>query len=99
MILADIRFRVWVICPPCQNNTATQCPYNVQRDMETLFTLILFTGTCTAIGGYRYALWFVGRRSKHIKQYPLKYLASDELIKALRIFRRDMGGRYQDKMI
>ena len=52
-----------------------------------------------AIGGYRYALWFLDRRSKHIEQYPLKYLPSDELIKYLLLFRRDMGGRYPNKMI
>ena len=56
-------------------------------------------GSRTAIGGYRYALWFVDRQSKHIYQYHLTYLASDELLKALRLFRRDMGGCYPDKMI
>ena len=39
------------------------------------------------------------RRSKHIDKYPLKSLASDELIKSLRLFHWDMGGRYPDKMI
>ena len=38
-------------------------------------------------------------RSKHIKQCSLKSLASDEILKALRIFHRDMGGRYPDEMI
>ena len=56
-------------------------------------------GSGEAIGGYRYALWFVDRRYKHIEQYPLKYLPSNELIKSLRLFRRDMGGRYPNKMI
>ena len=56
-------------------------------------------GSGTAIGGYRYALWFVDILSKHIEQYLLKYLASDELLKALRIFWRDMGCRYPDNMI
>ena len=51
-----------------------------------------------SIGGYRYALWFVNRRSKYIEQYPLNYLAYDELLKALRLFQRDMGGRYPDNM-
>ena len=40
-----------------------------------------------------------GKPSKHIEQYPLKSLESDELLKALRILHRDMGGRYTDKMI
>ena len=31
-------------------------------------------GFGTAICGYRYTLWFADRRSKHIEQYPLKYL-------------------------
>ena len=53
----------------------------------------------TAIGGYRYTLWFVVRRSKYIEQYPLKSLESDELIKSLRLFHRDMGDRYLDKII
>ena len=39
------------------------------------------------------------RRSKHIEQYTLKYLASDEVLKALRLFRRDMGGHYPNNMI
>ena len=56
-------------------------------------------GSGTVIAGYRYALWFMDRRSKHIKKYPLKSLASDELPKAMRLFHRDMGGRYPDKMI
>ena len=56
-------------------------------------------GSGIAIGGYRYALWFVDRRSNNIEQYPLNSLEYDELLKALRIFRRDMGGRYPDKMI
>ena len=42
---------------------------------------------------------FVNRRSKHIKQYPLKYLASDDIIKSLRLFHRYMGGRYPNKMM
>ena len=54
------------------------------------FDIVYCSGT--AIGGYRYALWFVDRRSKHIDKYPLKYLASDELLKALCLFRRYMGG-------
>ena len=47
----------------------------------------------------RYALWFVDRCSKHINKYPLKSLASDELLKSLRLFCRQMGGCYPDKMI
>ena len=39
------------------------------------------------------------RRSKHIDQYTLKSLSYDELLKDLRLFRSDMGGRYLDKMI
>ena len=56
-------------------------------------------GSGTAIGGYRYALWFVDRQSKHINQYPLKSLASDDLLEALRLFRRDMGVRYPNDMM
>ena len=56
-------------------------------------------GSGTTIGGYRYAQWFVDRRSKNINQYPLKFLAPDELLKAVRLFRMDVGGRYPDKMI
>ena len=39
------------------------------------------------------------RRSKHIDKYPLKSLASDELLKALCLFLRDMVGRHPDKII
>ena len=39
------------------------------------------------------------RRSKHIDQYTLKSLSYDELLKDLRLFRSEMGGRYLDKMI
>ena len=39
------------------------------------------------------------RHSKHIEQYLLKSLASDEILKSLRLFQRDMGGRFPDKMI
>ena len=56
-------------------------------------------GSGEAIGGYRYALWFVDRLSKHIEKYPLKSLSSDDLLKYLRLFCRDMGGRYPNKMI
>ena len=56
-------------------------------------------GSGTAIGGYHYALWFVDIFSKHIDKYPLKSLASNELLKALHIFRNCMGGRYPDKII
>ena len=38
-------------------------------------------GSGTANDGYRYNLWFVDRRSKHIDKYLLKSLASDELLK------------------
>ena len=41
----------------------------------------------------------MGRRSKHIEQYTLKSPSSDELLKALRLFRRYMVGRYPDKRI
>ena len=61
------------------------------------FDIVYSSGT--AIGGYRYDLCFVDRRSRHIKQYPLKSLASDELLKALHLFLRDMGGRYPDTII
>ena len=56
-------------------------------------------GYGTDIGGYRYDLWFVDRRSKNIEQYPLKSLTSYDILKALRLFFRDMGGRYPAKMI
>ena len=56
-------------------------------------------GYGTAIVGYCFALWFVDRRYKYIEQYPLKSLASYELIKSLRLFRRVISGRYPDKMI
>ena len=39
------------------------------------------------------------RPSKNIEQYQLNSLASDELLKALCLFCRDMGGRCPDKMI
>ena len=39
------------------------------------------------------------RHSKRIERYTLTSLASDEILKALRLFLRDMGGRYPDKMI
>ena len=44
-------------------------------------------------------MWFMDRRSKHIKQYPFKSLASDNILKAICLFRRYMGGRYPNKMI
>ena len=56
-------------------------------------------GSWTSIGGYRYALWFVYRRSENIKKHPLKSLASDDPLKALRLLCRDMRGRYPSKMI
>ena len=56
-------------------------------------------GSGTAIGVYCYSMWFVDRQYKHIEQYPLKYMASDELLKALCLFRRDMVGRFSDKII
>ena len=56
-------------------------------------------GSGTAIGGNCYDLWFVDRRYKNIEQYPLNSLASYDILKALRLFFRDMGGRYPDKMI
>ena len=79
----------------CRNKTPLQRP---ERFGDVLHFDILY-GSGTAIGGYRYALWFVDRRSKHIEKYPLKSLASDELLKSLCLFRRDMGGRYPNKMI
>ena len=39
------------------------------------------------------------RRSKHIEKCPLKSQASNELLKFLRLFLRDMGGRYPDEII
>ena len=56
-------------------------------------------GSGKAIGSYRCALWFVDRCYKNIKQYPLMSLSSDELLKALRKFCRNMGGRYPNNMI
>ena len=56
-------------------------------------------GYGTAIGGYRYDLWFVDRQYKNIEQYPLKSLTSYDILKAPPLFFRDMGGRYPDKMI
>ena len=79
----------------CRNTKPLKLP---DRFGEVLHLDIIY-GSGTAIGGYRYSLWFVYRRSKYIEQYPHKYLESDELLKALHLFRRDMGGRYLDKMI
>ena len=39
------------------------------------------------------------RRSKHTNKYHLKSLEYDELLKNLRLFCRDMGGRYPDEMV
>ena len=61
------------------------------------FDIVYRSGT--AISDYRYDLWFVDIRFKHIGQYPLKSLESDELLKYLCLFCRDMGGCYPDKMI
>ena len=59
----------------------------------------IFYGSRVAIEGYRYTLWFVDILSKNIEQYPLNSLASNDLLKYLRLFRRDMGGRYPNKMM
>ena len=74
-------------------------PLQRPEQFGDFFHFDIFYGSGTAIGGYRYALWFVYRRSKRIDQYPLKSLASDDLLKALRLFLRDMGGRYPNKII
>ena len=78
-----------------RNTTPLQRP----ERFGDVFHFDIVYGSRTAIGGYRYALWFVDRRSKHIEQYPLKSLAYDELLKYLHIFRRYMVGRYPDKII
>ena len=78
-----------------RNTTPLQRP---ERFGDVVYFDIVY-GSVTDIGGYRYALWFADRQSKHIEQYPLYSLASDELIKALHLFRNDVGGRYPDKMI
>ena len=78
-----------------RNITSLQRP---DRFGDVVYCDIVY-GSGTAIGGYRYTLWFVERRSKHIEQYPLKSLAYNELLKALRLFCRGMGSRYPDKII
>ena len=77
------------------NTTTLQRPERCEDAVQ--FDIVYGYGT--EIGGYRYALWFVDRCSKHIEQYTLKSLASDELLKALSLFHRDMSGRYPDKII
>ena len=37
-----------------------------------VFHFDIVYGYGTDIGGYRYSLWFVDRRSKYIDQYPIK---------------------------
>ena len=39
------------------------------------------------------------RRAKHIEKYTLEYLASDDLLKSLRLIYRDIGGQHPNKMI
>ena len=79
----------------CRNKIPLQRP---DRFGDVIHFDIVY-GSRTSIGGYHYVLWFVDRHSKHIEQYPIKYLASDELLKAMSLFRRDMGGCYPDKII
>ena len=79
----------------CRNTTPLQPP----KRFGDIFHFDIVYGSGTAIGGYRYALWLMDRRSKHIEQYPLKFLVSGEFLKSLRLFCRDMGDRYPSKMI
>ena len=65
-----------------RNTTPLQRP---ERFGDVVHFDILY-GSGTSIGGYRYALWFVDIRFKHIEQYPLNYLSSDEILKALPLF-------------
>ena len=74
-------------------------PLQRLEQFEDVFHFDIVYGSRTAIGGYRYALWLLNRCSKRIEQYPLKSLASNELLVSLRLFCRDMGGRYPDKII
>ena len=99
MISDNIRCRIRVRCPPFRNNATKTTPLQRLERFGDVVYFDIFYGSGTAIDGYRYALWFVDRCSKHIEQYPLNSLASDELLKELHIFRRDTGGRYPDKMI
>ena len=78
-----------------RNTTPLQLP---ERFGDIIHFDIVY-GSGKASGVYRYALWFVDRRSKHIEQYPLNSLVSDELLKALRIFQRYMGGCSPDNII
>ena len=79
----------------CRKTTPLQRP----ELFGDVFHFDIVYGSGTAIGGYRYSLWFVDRRSNNIEKYPLKYLASNELFKVLLLFRRYMDGRYPDKII
>ena len=70
----------------------------IERFGDVVYFDIVY-GSGTSIDGNLYSLWFLYRHSKHINQYPLNYLASNELLKYQRIFCRYMGGRYPDKII
>ena len=78
-----------------RNTTTLQRPERFGDVVQ--FDIVYSSGK--AIGGYRYTLWFVDRRFKNIVKYPLKYLESDDILKALRLFPRYMGGRYRNNMI
>ena len=81
------------------NNTDPYSDTNHIKSHGCFVHFDIVYGSGTANDGYRCNLWFVDRRSKHIEKYLLKSLASDELLKYLRLFQRDMGGRFPDKMI
>ena len=78
-----------------RNTTPLQSP---EQFGDIVYFGIVY-GSGTSIGGYRYSLLLVDRRSKHIEQYSFKSLAYDDIFKALRLFYRDMGGRCPNKMI
>eukprot|EP00957_Ditylum_brightwellii_P140591 10710722-Ditylum_brightwellii.AAC.1 len=82
--------------PKSDRNTS---PIPRPKHFGNIFHYNIVYGTGTAIGGYCYTLWLVDRKTRLILEYPLKSLQEEEILHAVKLFVRDIGGSLSRKMI
>eukprot|EP00957_Ditylum_brightwellii_P004578 347976-Ditylum_brightwellii.AAC.1 len=72
-------------------SNSNKSPVQKPQEFGEVFHYDIVHGAGTAIGGYRYVLWLVDRASRYIFEYPLKSLKETELLRAVKLFKRDLG--------
>ena len=76
--------------PKRRRNKTTSAPPALFGDV---FHYDIVYGANTAIGGYRYALFLVDVKTRHLFEYPLRDISGSSLKHAMSAFTKDIGGK------